>query len=174
MRHRLLAPVTALVTTLTLGACGDDDAGSTSEPRTVEITAVDFAFEGVPESVSAGSTLELRNDADRELHEIVAFRLDDESRTLGEILSLEQTEVQAILGEPTTVILAPPGSEQVATPVGDGTLRAPGRYALLCFIPTGVDPDEYLAAAATSEGPPDVGGGPPHIAHGMFAEVDVT
>jgi hypothetical protein len=42
-------------------------------------------------------------------------------------------------------------------------------------IPTGADPDEYLAAAAEAEGgPPDVAGGPPHIAAGMFAELVVS
>lgn len=41
--------------------------------------------------------------------------------------------------------------------------------------PTGVAPDEYLAAAAASGGgPPDVPGGPPHFAHGMVAELTVT
>jgi hypothetical protein len=57
---------------------------------------------------------------------------------------------------------------------GTGTLSEAGRYALICVIPTGADPDEYLAAAAASEGgPPDVEGGPPHIVQGMFAELTV-
>ena len=59
-------------------------------------------------------------------------------------------------------------------PVGDGTLDEPGRYAIMCFIPTGVAPDVYLEAAAESEeGPPDVGGGPPHFVHGMHAELRI-
>src|SRR5690606_27298685 len=98
---------------------------------------------------------------------------DDETRSVEEILALPPEEMQALLGEPATVILTPPGSDQAITAIGDGTLDEAGRYAFFCFIPTGVDPDEYLTAAATSDGPPDVGDGPPHIVHGMFAEVEV-
>ena len=58
--------------------------------------------------------------------------------------------------------------------VGDGTLQEPGRYLVICTIPTGADPAEYLAAEATSNGPPDVEGGPPHFTHGMYAELDVV
>lgn len=141
----------------------------------LEVLAVDYAFEDLPDSIEAGTRLHLRNEAPGELHELVAFRLaDDETRTIDEIVALPPEEMQALLGEPVTVLLAPPMSEQIATPVGDGTLNEPGRYALLCVIPTGADPDEYLAAAAGSDGPPDVAGGPPHIAHGMYAEIEVV
>jgi hypothetical protein len=45
---------------------------------------------------------------------------------------------------------------------------------VMCAIPTGVDPEEYLAAAAgAAGGPPDVAGGPPHFTHGMAAELIV-
>ena len=36
------------------------------------------------------------------------------------------------------VLLADPGGEQIAA-IGDGVLSEPGRYLLLCAIPTGVD-----------------------------------
>ena len=47
-------------------------------------------------------------------------------------------------------------------------------YVILCAIPTGADVVEYLEAAATSEGPPQVDGGPPHFTNGMFAEITVA
>lgn len=177
--RRLLATGAALTLPFGLVACSDDDASSASTPTNqadgpgiVEVVAVDFGFEGLPDSVAAGTRLRLRNEASHELHELVAFRLsDDETRSIDEIVTLPPPEMQAVLGEPTTVILAPPSSEQVAIPIGDGVLSEPGRYAIICLIPTGVDADEYLAAAATSSGPPDVGGGAPHIAHGMYAEL---
>ena len=76
--------------------------------------------------------------------------------------------------EPATVLLAEPGGEQIPA-VGDGTLTEPGRYLILCAIPTGVDPAVYLKAAAESAGgPPQVEGGPPHVVNGMFAEVTVV
>lgn len=77
-------------------------------------------------------------------------------------------------GEPEAVLLARPGSDETIPAVGDGTLTEPGRYVIACFIPQGADPDEYLNAAAESEGgPPDVAGGPPHFVLGMQAELRV-
>lgn len=179
--RKLLASCAALTLPLALAACGDDNDDTTpttaasDEPVVVEVVAVDFGFEQLPETVPAGTRLTLRNDASGELHELVAFRLDDdETRTIDEIVALPPQDMQAALGEPTTVILAPPASEQIAVPIGDGTLSEPGRYAIVCLIPTGADADEYLAAAAGSDGPPDVAGGPPHIAHGMYAELTVV
>ena len=73
-----------------------------------------------------------------------------------------------------TVIVAPPSGDGLVVE-GTGVLTEPGRYAIICVIPTGADPGEYLAAAAEAEGgPPDVAGGPPHIVEGMFAELTVT
>jgi hypothetical protein len=56
---------------------------------------------------------------------------------------------------------------------GEPRFREAGRYLILCAIPTGADPQAYLDAAATSEGPPEVPGGAPHFTSGMFAEVRV-
>jgi hypothetical protein len=91
-------------------------------------------------------------------------------------VALPEAELGAIIGaaEPATVLLAEPGGEQIPA-VGDGTLTEPGRYLILCAIPTGVDPAVYLKAAAESAGgPPQVEGGPPHFVNGMFAEVTVV
>ena len=69
-------------------------------------------------------------------------------------------------------MLALPGEEGFAA-LGDGTLQEPGRYVVLCGIPIGADPQAYLEAAQTSDGPPDVPGGPPHMTAGMYAELIV-
>jgi hypothetical protein len=164
---------------LGLTACGSDD-NAADEPGVIAVTAVDFAYEDLPDSVPAGTRLTLANSAPSELHEIVAFRLpDDETRPVSELMSLPPEEMGSLFaGEPATVLLTPPGgdaSDQIAA-VGDGTLSEPGRYLVLCAIPTGVSPDVYLAAAAESGGgPPEIeGGGPPHLVHGMWAELTVT
>lgn len=175
-RHRGVALVAALG--LALAACADgDEAEATADPvesETIEVSLVDFAFVGLPESADAGTRLTVVNDAEEELHEIVAFRLpDDEDRPVEELAELAPGELVQALGEPATVLLAEPGGDQIPA-VGDGTLDEPGRYALMCFIPTGVDPQEYLRVAAeTEEGPPQVDGGPPHFVHGMYAELTV-
>lgn len=185
IRRRLALVGLSLVAVAGLGACGDDDTDDAAAdtvvsttvadaPSTVTIRLVDFGFEDVPESVPAGTKLEIVNQSEAELHELVAFRVpDDEQRPLSELLALPQPEVMALLGEPATVLLQAPGGETIPA-VGDGTLTEPGRYVLLCAIPTGVDPAAYLEAAAASQGgPPQVPGGPPHLAHGMVAELTV-
>lgn len=167
------------VVPLALTACGDDGddiAAAEAAPvddGVLEVVMDDFHYGDLPSAVPAGTRISVSNSSETELHEFVAFRLpDDEERPAEEIVA---GDLGALLGssEPTAVLLAPPGGEQIAA-VGDGTLDEPGRYLIVCVIPTGADPDEYLAAAATSDGPPEVAGGPPHIANGMFAELTVT
>ena len=155
----------------TLSACGDD-AGAAAD-GVVEVTMADFHYGDLPDEVEAGTRLVIENTSATELHELVAFRLaDDDDRSVDEIMA---GDLEGLLGgtPPATVLLAGPGGEQIAA-VGDGTLDVPGRYLLLCAIPTGADPEEYLAAAAASDGPPQVDGGPPHFVHGMVDELIVT
>ena len=180
----------ALTLSLLAAACSStsDDASEqpAAEPTTttateapaspiVDVVAADFTYKGLPTEIEAGTTIRLTNESDAELHEFVAIRLpDDETRPVSELMQLPPEELAAFFPGVETVILAPPGAEGFAVE-GTGTLTEPGRYAIICAIPTGADPDAYMAAAAESEGgPPEVEGGPPHIAHGMFAEVVVT
>ena len=183
----------ALSMTLLVAACSSDSstgsdqpaaepsttstqaATATAPPSVVDVVAADYTDLGLPTEIEAGTTIRLVNESDAELHEFVAIRLpDDETRTVAELMQLPPDELAAFFPLVETVILAPPGAEGIAVE-GTGTLTEPGRYAIICAIPTGADPDEYMAAAAESEGgPPKVDGGPPHIANGMFAEVVVT
>lgn len=162
----------------TVAVSGDERTTTTtapaSEPQTVAVTAVDYRFEGLPEQVSAGSMLTLRNDSAAELHEIVAVRLpDDEARSVSDLVALPEEELGFLEEGVVAVLLAKPGSDEQVAAVGDGTLTEPGRYVIACFIPTGVDPQTYLDAAGP-DGPPQIeGAGPPHVAHGMFAELTV-
>ena len=194
MRRPLAFVATGLLA-LGLTACGDDDdteasaetptteaaeteteteteAEGEAAGETVEITAVDWAFEGVPESVEAGTKLSLKNEGD-EPHEMVVIRIpDEETRPVSEIVALPQEELGAVFGgepEPATVLLAKTGSTDTPGAVmGDGTLTEPGRYAIVCFLPVGAD-DSILEA----EGPPE-GDAPPHVSQGMFAELTVS
>lgn len=134
----------------------------------------DYEFAGLPDTVAPGTRFTVVNQAESELHELVAFHLpEDEDRSVGELAELPPEELVGALGQPVTVLLAEPGGPEIPA-VGDGTVSQPGRYAIMCFIPTGADPQEYLQAAAeTEEGPPQVEGGPPHFVHGMHAELTV-
>lgn len=150
------------------------DGDAKAEPEVVEVAMTDYAFGGIPESVPAGTKFHIQNASKKEVHELVAFRLpDDEKRPVADLMKLPEAELGPIFGSgmPAMVLLAPPGGEQIAA-VGDGTLTKPGRYLLMCSIPTGADAEEFMKAAAkSSEGPPAVKGGPPHFVHGMHAEV---
>lgn len=193
-RGRRLVAVAVAVVALLAVSCGDDDdnaaTGDTGAPSTegaagpgdtaapegpIDVVAIDYAYQNLPESVPAGTEFTLENRSSEEVHEVVAFRLpDDEQRSVEELLQLGEEEFQQIVaGPPAMVAVAPPNAEGFV-PVGDGTLTEPGRYAFICTIPVGADPQAYLEAAQQSQGGPvDVPGGPPHFVEGMFGEVTV-
>jgi hypothetical protein len=168
LRLGLAALAAGLVFSL---ACGDDGDSA----KTYEVKAQDYAFNNLPKSVASGSKLEMTNASKAELHEMVVIHLPDaEKRPVGDLIKLSDEELGEIAStEPAMVLIAKPGEDAMAV-LGDGTLTEKGRYAVLCFIPTGVDPDAYLAAAESEDGPPDdLGGGEPHAFKGMFGEVTV-
>lgn len=179
----------AITIALAAGACGDDDEPSSAEATTtttaaaadtegdtIDVTAVDYGYQGLPDDVPAGSTLSLRNDSDAEVHELVAMRLaDDETRTADELLALPQAELEALFGGPPALVLVAPPGEDAFVALGDGSLVEPGRYLAVCFIPTGADPIAFLDALEANPGvPPQVDGGPPHFTGGMFQELTVS
>ena len=155
-------------------ACGDESGGTaTASDGVVDVTFTDFSFGDVPDEVVAGTRLRVENTSETELHELVAVRLaDGDDRSVDEIVAAGLEELLAG-GPPATVLLAAPGGDQIDA-VGDGILAEPGRYLLLCAIPTGADPQEYLDAAATADGPPQVDGGPPHFVNGMVDDLVVV
>ena len=170
---RRYAAVAALALGLLAAACGDDSANSHSSAKasTVNVKAVDFGFEGLPASVKAGTTLKLTNESTREAHELVAVKLpDNERRSVAELLKLPEEQLMGLFtGPPALVLLAPPGGGEQIVAEGDGTLREPGRYLVLCNVPTGADARAFM----NSTGPGQVTGGAPHHVHGMYAEVMV-
>ena len=147
--------------------CGSDD-------KTRTVTAVDYSFDDLPKTVTAGTEFTLENDSETELHEMVVIKVpDDEARPVSELMQLPEEQLDAIFqGEPAMVLLRAPGEGEQITAVGDGKLTEKGRYAVICAIPTGADPAAYLNAPP-SDGPPTVAGGPPHFTQGMFGEVTV-
>jgi hypothetical protein len=150
-----------------------DEATSTTEapavPGVVVVDLADFEFVGLPDSVPAGTRLTGTNASPVELHKLSALRLpDDEQRSVEELLALPGPELAAFLRvPPATVLVAGPGGPQVDE-IGDGKLSEPGRYLIICAVPLGLDPDEYLDALAGDGRRPQIrGGGAPHFRHGM-------
>ena len=103
-------------------ACGG------SGPTTVEVRAVDYGFEDLPETVVAGSTLTLVNESSVELHELVAIRLpDDEKRSADELVQLPPEELAQFFPLVDSVIIAPPGGGDDFAVEGTGILNEPPR-----------------------------------------------
>lgn len=120
--------------------------------ETISATAVDYAFEGVPETVSAGTVaLELTNDSEMEVHEMVIFKkAEGETRSAEEILADPASQEEGP-GEFAGAVFAEPGA------TGSGLAQlTPGEYIAVCFVPTGGDEEAD-----------------PHFMHGMFAELTV-
>jgi hypothetical protein len=123
-----------------LSECGYDE---------VDVTAVDFSFEGLPETIDAGTVgLKLTNEGS-EPHALVVFKFNDgDTTTLEQLLELPEEEVMQH------------ATFAAAAQAGPGSWGAsfaelePGRYAAFCPIPMGGD-------------------GPPHFMQGMVAEFTV-
>lgn len=168
---------TALLTTATLTGLLAGCGSAAAAPDAADVELADYAFVGLPDELAAGAALTVDNTSDAELHELVAVRLpDDEDRSGEELLQLPPDEFARFFSGVATVLLQAPGSDETIVAEGDGTLADAGRYLVLCAIPTGADPGEYLAAAAEAEGGPPQGveGGPPHFVSGMWAELTVV
>jgi len=157
------------VLVLVATACGGGD-----DTRTVR--AVDYRFENLPNSVKAGTKLQLSNASPAEVHEMVVVRLPDgERRSPDELINLPESELWAVVaGEPAAVLFRPPGRADQINAVGDGRLTQKGRYLVFCAIPIGADPAAFVQAVQNAaDGPPQLASGPPHFTQGMYGEITV-
>jgi len=120
--------------------------------ESVDVTGVDYAFEGIPESLPAGPTsFSFTNDGSEE-HEMIVFRkADGETRTIEELLALPEAEAESAVVFATATF----------SPIGETSYTAgdldAGEYAAVCFIPVGGGED-----------------GPPHFTEGMLSEFEVS
>ena len=141
-------------------------AGADAAGETVQVTGVEYAYEGLPPTLSTGTELTFTN-AGEEAHELVLLKIDDaEERSVEELLALPQEEAQEVT-QMKGVAVAPPGADGRVVE-GALVVDEPGRYVAICFIPVGT--------TEMPDGPPEEGqepGGPPHFTRGMVAEVSV-
>jgi hypothetical protein len=139
----------AVVDEFVVAECGLDS---------VEVNAVDYAFEGDLDSLQAGEIAFDFNNNGSELQEMALIRInDDTTESLEELLQLPEEEAQS----KTTFTGA-----AFATPGGNDVMYADleaGRYAIICFIPTG----------STSIEDAETADGPPHFVNGMAREFTV-
>lgn len=141
--------------TMVVGAVVED-----CDFEALEATAVDYAFEGVPETVPAGTVaLNLTNEGE-ELHEMIIFQKPEgDTRSPEELLNDPAMEESG--PPPAGFTFAAPGE----TGTGLAQLEA-GSYFAVCFIPLGSTPDAEEPAEGDESGPP-------HFTQGMVAEFTV-
>ena len=123
----------------------------------VDVTAVDYAFEGVPETLPAGITTFAFSNEGEEMHEMLMVRFKDPSTTIEDLMKLSDQEAQSKL-DFLGASFGPPGASDI-----ESKELTPGKYALLCFVPVGSTSEEAARKAD----------GPPHVARGMSAEFTV-
>ena len=123
----------------------------------VDVTAADFTFEGIPESLDTGVTLFRFTNEGAELHEIGIARIKgDES--VEEILELPEEEADS-----KVQFVGGSFAAQGETRFLYTKLKKAGTYGAVCFLPVGSTSEEAIETAD----------GPPHFAEGMFAEFEV-
>lgn len=146
-------------------ACGADEN---------RVTAVNYAFQGMPATLEAGRRLFRLHNAGTELHEMIFLRKKTTTtESFDAILALgaeNQEEAEEKVDETGAVFAFPAtggGPEAVDSSVFlDLT---PGQYAVVCFIPVGLTPAAAEAAERTGQEPE----GPPHFTRGMKTEFTV-
>jgi uncharacterized cupredoxin-like copper-binding protein len=119
---------------------------------TQKITAVDYAFQGAPDSVDAGTVaFDLTNQSKDEDHEMVILRkAEGTTESWDQLLQLpdDQAETKTVY---VASAQAAPGQSSTAV-----AKLTPGSYAMVCFLPVGGAED-----------------GAPHFTKGMVHEFTV-
>lgn len=156
MRRPLKAGLIVFV--LALSACAEDEPAleggaepAAQEPAagaTVEVTAVEYNFHGVPSELQAGETTFAFSNEGKEDHEFSLVRITGD-QSVEELVQLPEKRVRKFI-EDVGHTHAKPG-ESGDPLVADLT---PGRYGYVCFISA-----------------PD---GEPHALKGMFGEFTVA
>jgi hypothetical protein len=139
-----------------------DYIGDNCDLGALDVTATDYAFGGIPETVPAGTTLLTFANDGTEFHEAVVMQIaEGEERPFEELMALPEEEAMALVTN-KAFVFTPPDAETYVTAELD-----PGRYVAICFVPTGATP-EALASGATldeSDG---------HFMHGMVSEFQAS
>jgi hypothetical protein len=115
----------------------------------VDVTGLDFSFEGIPDEIEAGDVaFQFTNDG-VEPHEMAIARInDDTDLTIDEILELPRREAEALITEEGGTFAEAGDTDYSITNLESGN------YAMLCFVET----DD----------------GVPHVVEGMVFPFEVT
>lgn len=128
-----------------------DKAIPSCDFETVSVRGVDYAFEGVPETLPAGTVaVEFENASEEEEHEMVVFKKNDPNQSTEELFALPEEEAMGMITF-AGFAFASPGESSTSLL----NLEA-GSYTVVCFVPVGGEEN-----------------GPPHFTQGMTAEFTV-
>lgn len=136
-----------------MSAIGDAVYDGCEAETRLDVGAVDYAFEDLPEQVDAGQVaLRLDNQSETEQHELVLMRRNDGvTAGVDELMALPEDQLMSQLTM-AGVVFADPGTSQVLL-----TDLEPGSYIAVCMVPTGGQEQAE-----------------PHLAHGMVGELEVV
>lgn len=131
----------------------------------VEVTARDYEFDGVPDSLDAGTTAFRLSNEGSEVHEILVVKVPDDLDEpaadfvdrIDAMFEGGQEEEAMGLIQMVTASFAPPGESDI----GIGRLTE-GNYIAVCFVPVGSTSEDVEAD------------GPPHYHEGMITEFTVS
>lgn len=126
----------------------------------VALTGTEYAFEGVPTTLAAGTTVFRFANEGREVHEAVVLRkADGVTASFEELLSLPDDEARTSFTVVTAFAPTAPGETHPR--VAD---LAPGDYGIVCTVPVGTTSTAALDDGAATE---------QHFVRGQIAEFTV-
>ena len=142
------------------------DAVTTTEPSettepvvafTVNVTARDFAFEGMPDTVPVGTKISLTSAAGGEAHEMAIFKTDNPA----EIRGMQHSYwVQAYAGS----------TDDPGLRLSPETLTETGHYWYICTLPFGTTNEVFEKKRVFENVEPSAA----HYSQGMIGEFDVV
>lgn len=126
-----------------------------------QVEGFDYGYNNVPDTAQAGPVAFVFDNTGDELHEMVLFKINDESISVEQLLEMPEDEARSAVTF-GGVAFAESGGEDILF-----TDLEAGRYAIVCFIPVGTNsiadlPEDESAATQ-----------PPHFTQGMVAEFTV-
>lgn len=158
-RARILGCAVAALALLAAGCGDDDDSGGGEAATSLDVTAVDFAFQNLPEEIDAGAVeLTLTNDGEAD-HEIAWVQIGD-------------TDVEQFFEDFGPVIEeGAPWPDYVTSAIGANE-AAPGEAGTFTYTLPGGTYAVFCALNGTPEDPEAEGA--PHFTQGMQQIVTVT
>jgi uncharacterized cupredoxin-like copper-binding protein len=122
---------------------------------TVRVNATDYAFQGIPPTIAAGTTVFTLINRGVEPHELNLYRIDDDTpQPMAELVKLPEAQRDEVLEAIISVSTNPGSADTVFATL------TPGRYGAACLEPKGSTPEKE-------------GAGPPHATLGMVTEFTV-